>query len=161
MMFRYAYTDDKHLITPEYHEAKAAGTLAALPAPLVPHATELFKLVDSVFSASELPEIEDSRKVKTNQLNANFERKAFRELWKRIHTKAVYTVSFETGELIRKCVAALDADLKVAPLQYVIERGQQTPNDRLIAPDKARNLAMDIPDFLIFSIAGARSTSES
>jgi type III restriction enzyme len=120
------YTDDKHLITPAYHEAKAAGSLAALPGPLVPHAPELLKLVDSVFSPSELPEIEDGRKVKTNKLNANFEKKAFRELWNRIHTKAVYTVSFETGELIEKCVTVLDADLKVAPLQYIVERGQQT-----------------------------------
>lgn len=120
------YTDEKHLITPAYHEATAAGTLAALPPALVPHAVELFKLVDSVFSPSDLPEIEDARKVKTNQLNANFEKKAFRELWNRIHTKAVYTVSFETDELIEKCVAALDAELKVAPLQYLVERGQQT-----------------------------------
>jgi type III restriction enzyme len=120
------YTDDKHLITAAYHEAKASGSVAALPAPLVPHAIELFKLVDSVFSPSQLPEIEDERKVKTNKLNANFEKKAFRELWNRIHTKAVYTVSFETGELTEKCVAALDADLKVAPLQYIVERGQQT-----------------------------------
>lgn len=120
------YTDDKHLVTAAYHDAKAAGTLASLPPALVPHAAELFKLVDSVFSPSDLPEIEDERKVKTNSLNANFEKKAFRELWNRIHTKAVYSVSFETDELISKCIAALDADLKVAPLQYVIERGQQT-----------------------------------
>ena len=120
------YTDDKHLITPVYHDAKAAGTLAPLPPALAPHGSELFKLVDSVFSPVDLPEIEDERKVKTNSLNANFDKKAFRELWSRIHTKAVYSVSFETDELIGKCVAALDADLKVAPLQYVIERGQQT-----------------------------------
>lgn len=120
------YTDGKHLITPAYHDAKAAASLAALPPALVPHGAEVFKLVDSVFSAADLPEIEDDRNVKTNKLNANFEKKAFRELWDRIHTKAVYTVSFETDELIEKCVAALDAELKVAPLQYVVEHGQQT-----------------------------------
>ena len=32
----------------------------------------------------------------------------------------------ETVELVTKCVAALDAELKVAPLQYVVERGEQT-----------------------------------
>jgi type III restriction enzyme len=120
------YTDDKHVITPEYHDAKAAGTLVPLPPLLASHAAELFKLVDSVFNPADLPEIEDSRKEKTNSLNANFEKKAFRELWSKIHTKAVYSVSFDTNELIEKSVAVLNADLKVAPLQYVVERGEQT-----------------------------------
>jgi len=120
------YTDENYAIAPAYHEAKEAGTLASLPPALAPHATSVFQLVDSVFSAADLPAIEDERKVKANQLNKNFEKKAFRELWDRIHTKAVYTVSFETDELVEKCVSALDADLKVAPLQYVVERGRQT-----------------------------------
>ena len=120
------YTDTNDAITTAYHDAKQAGTLAPLPPELAPHANTVFALVDSVFSKADLPEIEDDRKVKTNQLNANFDKKAFRELWNRIHAKAVYTVSFETDELIDKCVAALDAELKVAPLQYVVERGQQT-----------------------------------
>lgn len=120
------YTDDSHVITPAYHQAKEAGTLAPMPPSLAPHATSLLQLVDSVFSEADLPAIEDERKVKTNQLNANFDKKAFRELWNRIHTKAVYSVSFETDELITKCVAALDADLKVAPLQYIVQRGEQT-----------------------------------
>jgi type III restriction enzyme len=120
------YTDDKHAITPTYHQDKEAETLTPLPGVLAPHTTHVFQLVDSVFSAADLPEIDDERKVKTNQLNANFDKKAFRELWNRIHAKAVYTVSFETDELIDKCVAALDTELRVAPLQYVVERGQQT-----------------------------------
>lgn len=34
--------------------------------------------------------------------------------------------AFETAELIEKSIAALNADLNVAPLQYVVERGEQT-----------------------------------
>ena len=48
-------------------------------------------------------------------------RRSSRELWSRIHQKAVYAVQFETAELIAKCVAELDAELKVAPLQYVVQ----------------------------------------
>ena len=120
------YTDDKHVITPEYHEAKAAGNLAALPPLLATHAVELFKLVDSVFNPADLPTPEDDRNLRSNKLNSNFEKKEFRELWNRIHGKAVYSVSFNTEELIEKSVAVLNADLKVAPLQYVVERGEQT-----------------------------------
>ena len=48
------------------------------------------------------------------------------ELWNRINRKAAYTVHFQTPELVRKCVAALDRELKVTPLQYTIQRDEQT-----------------------------------
>jgi type III restriction enzyme len=119
----YTDTDDK--ITTAYHDAKQAGTLAPLPPELAPHSTHVFQLVDSVFSAAQLPEIEDGRKGQKNPLNANFQKKEFQALWSRIHQKAVYAVQFETAELIAKCVAELDTALKVAPLQYVVQRGEQ------------------------------------
>ncbi len=37
----------------------------------------------------------------------------------------MYAVRFEFEELIGKCIAALDAELQVAPLQYVVQRGEQ------------------------------------
>ncbi|HTF66210.1 MAG TPA: hypothetical protein VK638_26350 [Edaphobacter sp.] len=119
------YVDDTYKITPTYHDAKQAGTVAALPAKLAAHASEIFQLIDSVYSKEQLPEIEDGRKGQPNPLNANFHKKAFRELWSRIHQKAIYSVQFETAELISKCVQTLDAELKVAPLHYVVQRGEQ------------------------------------
>jgi type III restriction enzyme len=119
------YVDDAYRITSTYHDAKQAGTVAPLPAKLATHAPEIFQLIDSVYSKEQLPEIEDGRKGQPNPLNANFHKKAFRELWSRIHQKAIYSVQFETTELIAKCVQTLDAELKVAPLQYVVQRGEQ------------------------------------
>jgi type III restriction enzyme len=124
-LIRHDYADNDDKITTAYHDAKQAGTLAPLPPELAAHTEQLFRLVDSVFSPDQVPKPEDGRKNKQNPLNANYHKKAFRELWSRIHQKAVYSVHFETAELIAKCVAALDAELTVAPLQYVIERGQQ------------------------------------
>ena len=68
------YSDTEESITEQYHQAKKAGTLAALPAELEPYKEQVFQLIDSVFSAAHLPEIEDDRKGKTNPLNANFEK---------------------------------------------------------------------------------------
>ncbi len=119
------YIDEAYRITTAYHDAKLAGTVAPLPAKLATHAPEIFQLIDSVYSKEQMPEIEDGRKGQPNPLNANFHKKAFRELWSRIHQKAIYSVQFETTELIAKCVQALDAELKVAPLQYVVQRGEQ------------------------------------
>lgn len=119
------YTDDSDKITTVYHDAKIEGKLAALPAELLPYTEQVFQLIDSVFSDSQIPGIDDERKGKTNPLNANFDKKEFKALWNRINHKAAYTVHFDTPELIRMCVAALDKELKISPLQYTIVKGEQ------------------------------------
>ncbi len=120
------YTDDSDRITAAYHEAKREGVLAPLPADLADWAPQIYRLIDAVFSDAQLPEVDDGRKAKPNPLNANFHKKEFQELWGRINRKAAYTVHFETAELVAKAVAALDAELKVVPLQYTVQRGEQT-----------------------------------
>ena len=109
-----------------YHEAKANGTLAPLPTELEPFQDQVFGLIDSVFSEGQIQKPEDGRKPKTNPLNANFDKKEFQVLWSRINKKAVYKVEFDSDELIRHCVQALDKELNVTPLQYTIQTGMQT-----------------------------------
>jgi len=124
-LFKHDYTDDADRITNAYHEAKENGALAALSPELAPHAEQVFKLIDSVFSESQLPEIGDDRKPKKNPLNANFEKQEFKELWNRINRKAAYSVDFDSDELVQKAVKELDASLRVTPLQYTIQHGEQ------------------------------------
>ncbi len=124
-LLKHDYTDDADRITNAYHEAKKDGALAALPPELAPHAEQVFKLIDSVFSESQLPEIGDDRKPKKNPLNANFEKQEFKELWNRINRKAAYSVDFDSDELVQKAVKELDASLRVTPLQYTIQHGEQ------------------------------------
>ena len=64
------------------------------------HAAQVLVLIDSVFSDTQLPEIGDDRKAKTNPLNANFEKVEFKALWNRINHKAACTVEFETPERV-------------------------------------------------------------
>lgn len=122
------YTDDSDMIVDTYHEAKREGALAVLPDSLKPYTEEIHQLISGVFSASLLPDIEDGRKAKENPLNANFDKKEFQQLWNKINRKAVYTVDFDSTELISKCVRILNekGSLKISPLQYVIESGAQT-----------------------------------
>lgn len=122
------YTDDADRITGTYHDAKKAETLAELPPELKPYAAQVYQLIDSVFSANQLPEIGDDRRPKKNPLNANFDKQEFKALWSRINRKAAYSVSFEEAELVQKAMAVLndkDAGLRVTPLQYTIQRGEQ------------------------------------
>ncbi len=120
------YTDQHDQIAAEYHEAKAAGKLAPLPPDLAAYSEQIFKLIDGVYSDADAPGIDDDRKPVSNPRNANFEKKEFQSLWNKINGKAAYNVDFETAELRDKCVAALNQDLKVSPLQYTFQRGEQT-----------------------------------
>jgi len=128
-LYRYLlkndYTDDKDHITDEYHRDKRDGTLAKLPESLQAYAPQVIQLIDSVYSDAMLPSIDDERKVKSNPRNDNFHKKEFRELWDRINHKAVYTVHFDSDELIRKSISCLDEKLRVEKLQFTVERGEQ------------------------------------
>ncbi len=119
------YTDDNDAVTDTYHDARKDGNLAELPPELSPFAPQVIELINSVFSDTALPDIDDGRKAKVNPLNKNFERAEFRALWDKINQKAAYTVHFDTDELIQKCIAVLDEKLRVTKLQYTIERGEQ------------------------------------
>ena len=124
------YVDRKRNITEKYHQAKADGTLAPLPADLLPMAEQVIKLVDTVFSEGQMVQPEDGRKAKKLLPNANFDRQEFKALWNRINHKAAYTVHFDSAELVQKAIAAInDSDnkvgLRVTPLQYTIQRGEQ------------------------------------
>jgi len=119
------YTDENDNISPVFIESAKNGEFAELPEELQPYKEQIFQLIDSVYSDVKLPAIEDERSKKVNSLNANFEKKEFKELWERINRKAVYSVKFDSNELIKKCVFALDKELTVEPLIYTIQNGEQ------------------------------------
>jgi len=118
------YVDRNGHITEAYHEAIKNGDLVELPEDLKPYREQIFQLVDSVYRGAALPEIENDRAAKTNLLNDNFKKKEFQELWSRINRKAAYKVEFKTEELVIKCVAAIDQELKVTPLEYQVVAGE-------------------------------------
>jgi len=95
-----------------------------MPDELETYHHQIAELVDSLHLG--IPDPVDGRKPKRNPINEeNFAKKEFQELWNRINHKAVYQVDFKSPELITKCVAALDRQLEVAPLQYVVIGGEQ------------------------------------
>lgn len=124
-LIQNGYVDRNRQIIEKYHQAKASGSLAPLTPELAPHAAQIFALVDSVFSESQLPDVGDDRKPKTNPLNTNFEKREFKELWNRINRKAVYRVEFDSKELVRNSIKVMDNELRVTPLQYTIQGGEQ------------------------------------
>ena len=124
-LIQNGYIDRQKNIREKYHQDRAVGDLAVLPEDLAPYSEQIFELIDSVFSESQLPDVGNDRKTKNNPLNENFEKKAFKELWKRINRKAIYRVEFESSELVEKCIKGLNKELQVTLLEYRLERGIQ------------------------------------
>lgn len=124
-LIQNGYVDKKRNILEKYHEHLTGDCLSEFPEELKPYAEHVIQLINGVFSESQLPQVENDRTPKTNPLNDNFKKKEFQELWNRINRKSVYRVEFDSSELVRKCIAVLDKDLKITPLQYTIQSGIQ------------------------------------
>ena len=125
-LFMNGYIDRPRNIVQKYYDALKNGTLVELPEDLKPYKEQISQLIESVYSDAQLPQIVDEHATRVNPLNANFEKKEFKELWDRINYKAVYNVYFDSAELIAKSIQALDNKLRIAPLQYTIQHGEQT-----------------------------------
>ncbi|MBP8180062.1 type III restriction-modification system StyLTI enzyme res [Mycobacteroides abscessus subsp. abscessus] len=136
------YLNDDDTLSDEYKAATEAGTLAEPASEILkPMLKFLLPLVDSL--NIDVPAPTDDRKPKKIPLNeANFAKKEFQALWRRINHKAVYQVEFDSSELVTKCIHALDKHLKVAAMQYVVQAGTQ--RDALEADDLTSGAGFDV-----------------
>lgn len=115
-------------VTEAFRQDLAADALKPLSDDLKPLSAQVYKRVQSIFDPKALEGmIEDGSKTKVpeNKLNDNFAKKEFQELWKRINHKYAYTVNFDSEELVGKAVAAINKELMVTQLSYVVTRGGQ------------------------------------
>jgi type III restriction enzyme len=125
-LVRQGYVDDDGKITDDYRNDAAAGTLKELRPDLQPIADGIHTLVQAIFNPSVLEGMTSNghgTKVKDNPLNANW--KDFQDLWNRINKKYAYTVDFKSTNLIEKAITAINSELRVAKLSYVLMEGQQ------------------------------------
>lgn len=121
------YIDEDKNITPAYHTAVADGTVAPLP-PKLQHIEEGVKrLINSIFDPSALDDMVSDDKTSTpeNKLNENFGKEEFQALWKEINHQYVYTVNYDSNELIEKAILHINAELAVKQLRYVMVEGMQ------------------------------------
>lgn len=121
------YIDDNKNITPAYREAVANGTVAPLPQKLHSIADGVTRLINSIFDPNALKEmvVEEKTTTPENKLNENFNKAEFKALWKEINHQYVYTVTYDSKELIEKAILHIDAELDVKQLRYVMVEGMQ------------------------------------
>ena len=120
-LIRQDYVDDEGALTAEYHEAKRNGSLDF--GKVNEYRDGIIAALDTVFNPSSVKP-EDARKPKAaNFQQENFDKKEFQNLWKRINQRTYYQVNFDTTDLVKKSIKALDDNLKVTEIRIVVEGG--------------------------------------
>ena len=120
-LVRNNYVDDDGALTAQYYEDKRNGTLCFDKVDDIKDG--IIAALDTIFDPSAVKP-EDARKPKMATFQkANFEKKEFQQLWKRINQRTYYQVDFDTTDLVKKAVKALDDKLKVTEIRIVVEGG--------------------------------------
>ncbi len=128
-LFDNDYIDEKGNIQQYYHNDMDKGTLAPMSKKLQPIEEQVHKLIQSIFDPAALEDmVEDANgkaEVVNERLNDNAEKAEFKALWNEINHRYVYTVHYNSEELIQKAVAAINSELNVTQLKYVVTTGTQ------------------------------------
>ena len=150
-----AYVDSNGNITPKYHADLAAEALAPYGEKLAPMADGITMLINSIFNPSLLEGMTENgakTKLPEPKLNANFYRDEFQALWKAINHQYVYTVSYDSDELVEKSVLHLNTDeLKVRTLRYIKIEGQQD-TEEVTAFGDTKSTSQELTDISTSSV---------
>ena len=132
-LYENDYIDEKGNILQDYHTDMEKGTLAPMSKKLQPIEEQVHKLIQSIFDPAALDDmVEDANgkaEVVNERLNDNAEKKEFKALWNEINHRYVYTVHYDSEELIQKGIVAIDSELNVTQLKYVVTTGIQGDDD--------------------------------
>ena len=122
------YITEDDSIAPQYRNDLASHALAPLPESLQPMAEGIHKLIQAIFDEHAFKDMfgnGNKTKAPENPLNERFYKEAFQKLWRAINHCYAYTVDFDSNELIRHAIAAIDANLYVSQLQYTVSKASQ------------------------------------
>ncbi|MBQ9508236.1 MAG: DEAD/DEAH box helicase family protein [Bacteroidales bacterium] len=128
-LFDNDYIDEKGNILQDYHTDMEKGAWAPMSKKLQPIEEQVHKLIQSIFDPAALEDmVEDANgkaEVVNERLNDNAEKKEFKALWNEINHRYVYTVHYDSEELIQKAIDAINSELNVTQLKYVVTTGTQ------------------------------------
>ena len=132
-LYENDYVDDKGNILQSYHEDLNADSLAPLGKKLAPFGDQIHKLVQGVYDPTALDDmIEDANgqaEAVNDHLNENAQKDEFKKLWEEINHRYVYTVHYDSDELINKSIDSINKNLRVTQLKYVVTTGEQGTDD--------------------------------
>lgn len=122
-MIKMDYIDENDVLTDKFYEDKANGEVS-FGTEMDQYKSDFIVILDSIYDDTKLkPENARSNNV---ELKVNPDRLAmpeFQALWSKINARTAYVVDFDTDELVRKAVAALDSKLRVPKIFFKVETG--------------------------------------
>lgn len=122
-MIKMDYIDENDALTEKFYEDKANGEVK-FGDDMEQYKSELLVILDGIYDDKKMaPENARSNNV---ELKVDMDKLAmpeFQALWGKINAKTAYVVDFDTDELVRKAVAALDSKLRVPKIFFKIETG--------------------------------------
>lgn len=127
-LIQNGYIDENYSVTDKYRDLVESKDFAPLPKEIAAIEEGVHKLVQGIFDESVLDDmIEEGNKAKIeeNILNENFYKKEFQLLWNYINHKYAYSVDYDSEELIKNSIAAINNELFVTELTYVRAIGAQ------------------------------------
>ncbi|MDO4411278.1 MAG: DEAD/DEAH box helicase family protein [Akkermansia sp.] len=124
------YVDEEGRITTKYREEREKNQLADLPEKIAALGEGVHIIISSVFDPTSLKKMTQDAKKQQQvpehlDVNENFYKKEFQDLWKQINHKYTYTVHFDSDELVEKAARAIDNHLLVSQVTYSLTEGTQ------------------------------------
>ena len=94
---------------------------------LKPFKEEYVALMKKLYLANNTKLVNDERRENIKNLvpNSNFMKKEWQELWNKINYKSVYEVDFDSDELIKKAIDAINVRLNINKMKVRITEGMQ------------------------------------
>ena len=122
-MIKNDYIDINGTLTDRYFQDKANGEIKVAEK-VSDSVAAVIEIVDSIYDARSMqPENARSNNVELHVDEDKLAMPEFKALWSRINAKSVYVVDFDTDELVRKAIAALDSKLRVSKVYFKVETG--------------------------------------
>jgi len=121
-LYKHDILDEDDKITPEGKE-KIERNEVLVPENLTAYATAINQLLQSVYNGEGVTPTNERDLVSLN-VNKNFAKKEFQELWRKISLKTVYEVKFDTEKLIADSKIRINADLHISERKYEIKTGE-------------------------------------
>ena len=106
------YIDKKGALTDKYYDDKANGE-TKVAEEVADSRDSVIKILDTVYDANAMkPDDSRSQNVELQVDPEKLAMPEFKALWKRISPKSVYVVDFDTDELVKKSIDALNTRIK-------------------------------------------------
>ncbi len=117
------YIDRKGFLTDKYYKDKANNEIKVAEE-VADSAASVIEIIDSIYDGKSMkPENGRSNNVELTVDKNKLGMPEFKALWAKINAKSTYVVNFDTDELVKNAICALDNKLRVSQILFKVETG--------------------------------------